>query len=104
MSRFKVGDRVVIVRSHCPERIGEVASIVSDLTPASCSRGRRHQRGFCWCAQGSPLLHELDIPARAPHGVIAYPPSHLEPYRDDGSERGEWTAELKRLCRVKEDA
>ena len=105
MRTFKVGDRVVIVKSTKASRIGEVCSVTSALHVPNCTDESLHAAGDCWCAAGSPLVHTLDIPTD-PGTRISYPPSHLEPYRRDSAERGEWTDELRKLCRlgVKEEA
>ncbi len=90
---FKVGDRVVIVRSPYPERIGQVARIIGPT-----------ESGPRWAAHGLPHgtpMWILDIPSRLVSGVdIAYPPSHLERLPDDGHEKAAWTDELRRLCKV----
>lgn len=97
---FKVGDRVVIVKSRYPDMIGEVCTVVGDLVSPKCSGiSAHHNSGACWCMQGNPLVHRLDLPSKFPYIEVAYPPSHLELYRDDGNEKGEWTDELLRLCR-----
>ncbi len=88
MSKFKIGDRVVIVKSPLPNRIGQLATIISDLKlkhwtdyPPSIRR----------------LMHKLDL---GPN--VYYPPCHLELYKDDGNEKAEWTDELTKLCKLKE--
>jgi hypothetical protein len=90
---FRIGDRVVIVRSTVAERIGTVTTVISDLEPAA------------WIDEPGMdeiPMHTLDLPPLRPGDSVAYPPSHLEPYIDDGNERAEWTAELRRLCGVSE--
>jgi hypothetical protein len=96
---FKVGDRVVIVKSLRPERVGLVCLVISALRDSDCAKGLVHDRGMCWCADGSPKVHALNIPPEPGATLVAYPPSHLELYRDDSNVKGEWTEELRRLCK-----
>lgn len=95
MASFKVGDRVVIVRSEDAARIGTVTTIIGDERPARPTR-------ICLDGRITPSLHpmvyELDI--WTPRGPAAYPREWLEPYRDDDHEKAEWTDELRRLCQV----
>ena len=105
MRTFKVGDRVVVVRSLYPSRIGEVATVLA-IQPGPIR----------WCRpDGSSIVTSDDaydlslaqIPGDSmPDVPVAYPASHLEHLPDDSAERGEWTDELRRLCRlgVKEEA
>ncbi len=95
MSRFKIGDRVVIVRSYVPDRIGVVTTVRSELRRSTYDR--------------TLFVHQLDLPYGGPEKKWAgqpavYTPDALEPYRDDGNEKAEWTDETRRICRVKEEA
>lgn len=107
MRKFNVGDRVVIVKSPAPERIGTVATVVGGpeqpdaLIPEWRALGIRYGQDF----------YILDLPmlrafSAETGGCVAYPPQFLEPYRPDHNERAEWTEELRKLCgvRVKETA
>jgi hypothetical protein len=97
---FKVGDRVVIVKSTVPRRIGEVTTVVSEAYWPWCPGGSGHAAGLCWCSEGPLLVHDLATASDLADGVVAYPPSHLDLLRDDGHEKAEWTDELRRLCQV----
>lgn len=102
MSRFKVGDRVVIVRSPCAEVIGTVTTITSELRKVALTSD--------WVLDGhlkpDALIHVLEEPSRAHPGKhLGYPPEYLEPLPDDSSEKSTW-AELpewaRRACGRKE--
>lgn len=93
MSRFKVGDRAVVVQSIShPETIGMVVAIKSELYPVI----------FPGSLEPGTLVHELDAPVRPAWGTFVAPPSWLAPLERDGSEATEWSPELSRLCGRKE--
>ena len=88
---------IVRTEPECIHRIGEVHTVVEGERPLRSTN--------LWRVPLGTMGHRLSGKATMfPGAVLWYPTTHLEPYRDDGSERGEWTAELKRLCRVKENA
>lgn len=94
---FKVGDRVVIVRSPLARMVGRVATITA-LTEL---------RGGEWCSQlpvGTPLWR-LSIPSvHGPGNYVSYPAAYLERVPDDGHLAGEWDELTRRLCKPKVDA
>ena len=102
MRTFKVGDRVVIVRSDWPNRIGEVTSVKTVIDVGA--------EGFTWLKRvGSEevapgtTMYELTTPTNSDRPStygVCYPATHLEPLPDDSVEKGEWTDELRRLCRL----
>lgn len=87
---FHIGDRVVIVKSPTPERIGQIATVVSRLQPMENPIPDWVRFG---AIHGTPA-HELDLEGLPQHGhfpgVVAYPPGCLELYRDDGNEKVSW--------------
>ena len=92
--RFKIGDRVVIVKPYAPDspELGAVGTVTSDLEEAESGVWPRGTAG-----------HDLDLDtpvALDPDETIFYPPSHLEPYRSDGNAKGKWTRELRKLCKL----
>jgi hypothetical protein len=95
VKRFNVGDRVVIVRSPAPGRIGEVTTVISELTPHPMTGP-----GYVWRSHlpvGTPM-HILDSDSRITPGCkIAYPPEYLEPYIPDDREPIAWSEDLIRL-------
>jgi len=93
VSHFRVGDRVVIVRAaRNPANIGRQACVTSELIP--CVDG-----GWDW-----PAGTRVHIIEAADGELFSVTPSWIEPYRDDGSERGEWDELTRRVCKVSEDA
>ena len=91
---FKPGDRAVVVKApRKPENLGAVVTVLSGLMPL-CGR--------LW--KPGDFGYQVDLPYEKPFTGIAVFPDQIEPYRDDGSEKGEWTEELRKLCRVKENA
>lgn len=100
---FKPGDRVVIVRSPRPERIGEVTTVVSELAPVLCERPFAYG-GWGGILPPGTLMHALSSEPVVTGIRVTYPPEFLEPYRPDHNERAEWTDELRKLCGVREDA
>lgn len=85
MKSFNPGDRVVIVRSFCPERIGTVATVVSGLRPVVANRPSPH--GWLGKIPRDSLVHELDLQPLTDGAVVAYPPDLLELYRPDHNEK-----------------
>lgn len=92
---FRVGQRVRVVRSFFPERIGRVLTVTGEVRafiPGPMSR-----------IPGGTPVQDTDL--IAPNGrAVAFPPAWLEPVEDDGREPTSWTESLRRLCGVKESA
>jgi hypothetical protein len=88
---YSIGDKVRIIRSPIPARIGVIATVISDLTE-HCSCGLKCGGGF-----GHHLdLQAVQIPGKdyskhALGGACAafYEPDCLEPYYD-GNELSSW--------------
>lgn len=96
---FKIGDRVVIVRSPSEHMVGRVGTVTTGLVETIVQPGPL----TIWWPVGT-MLHGLDIPSEhTPGKFVCYPPECLQLYRDDGRERGAWTPLLMRLCHVKEN-
>ena len=82
---FKIGDRVMIISSRRPERVGWIATVESELTYINLDTGRPWGRGL--------VAHMLDIP----HGSIpcsraGYAPHRLRLIDDyDGYEKTSWS-------------
>ena len=98
--RFKVGDRVVIVRAPTAEMIGAVREIL-DLVPLGA------RTSLTWPA----YMHGVaaaDLGPSVRHGArVQYPLTHLEPYRPDHNERADPTAMpewIRRLTKQRERA
>jgi hypothetical protein len=98
---FKIGDRVVIVKSPFPERIGVVCIIVEIVTNAKFTGyppwDKEPYRSLLLssntaCNLGIPDVTGLPRPA-------IYPDTCIELYKDDGQEKGEWTEDLIRICK-----
>lgn len=91
MKTFKVGDRVVVVKAYrFHDLVGAVRTVLRVRTYAD-----------------GEARYEIDEPERNPRDAVLYPlvwaaAEQLELYRPDHAERGEWTAELRKLCGVKE--
>lgn len=85
--KFKVGDRVRIIRSVKPEMVGQVSTVVR-ITKFNGKPGSSWLGIF-------PVGTEtcvLDIPSRQGKGWhVAYPHDYLEPYYD-GNERVAWSS------------
>ena len=87
---FKVGDRVVIVKSTWPGAIG-LAATITLVEPL-----RRTEEGVPAGTQACTL----DAVSPCHPGVfLCYPAPWLERYRDDSGEKAEWTDELRKLCK-----
>jgi hypothetical protein len=92
-SPFKVGDKVVIVRSDfVPERIGMVVTITSEL---------KFLR-FPWSRDTRTPAHFIDLSGRDGRR-LAYPPCHLRPYHREANEPADESTEewLRDLCHGK---
>lgn len=98
--KFKVGDRVRIIKSPFPERIGQVAIITKNdiLASNECFWNFYVPIGTV----GSDLELNLLPQFKADNAYVWYPHSYLELVEDDNQEKGEWTEDLKRLCGLKE--
>lgn len=85
--KFSVGDRVRIVRSPVPSRIGTIATVISPLKPLSGN-------AYWTELPNSALVHELDLPplpSQPRAHVVTYPPEYLEPIYD-GNETVSWSS------------
>lgn len=94
MASFKVGDRVV-VRSLAAAR--ELLGAVGTVMAVKTWGGGLATDGTV--VRGG-VRYEVDLPS----GCDIYPncwfySDQIEPYRDDGHEKAEWTDELRRLCK-----
>jgi hypothetical protein len=100
---FKVGDRVVVVKDGpTPGRVGSVAVVIG-VEERFAAHEYEKPGPWSFLPKGT-VMYILDLPPAAPGWHVAFPGTHLEPYRDDGNERGEWTEELRRLCKTKVSA
>ena len=82
--RYRIGDRVVVVAVEFhPDNIGAAGVVTSVLMDPPYG-----------CKKTAPV-HTVELP----HGDFWCLPSEIEPYRDDSSEKGEWTDELRELCK-----
>lgn len=73
----------IVKAADVADRVGSVARITSRLKRSTCPGGAPHVAGWCWCAEGLPEVHELDIVGYG-GSPVAYPPSYLEPYHEPG--------------------
>lgn len=92
MSKFKVGDRVVITRTKWRQMLGAVGTVVK---VRHIRRSSIPVAGASWTQRDVPPgdrvdFFVLDIPSEEPGKVVGYPHSHLELYRDDGNEKASW--------------
>lgn len=86
MSKFKIGDRVVIVRSPIDEMVGLVAVVIDEKESTDRS---------LWVKYGLlPVGHRLlELNHKSlwlPGSNVCYPPSHLQLLPDDSSEKADW--------------
>lgn len=92
MSRFKVGDRVEIIKAiSLPWLVGQRATVVAPLAVFHCDRPHE---------MNGKLTHDLDI--EVGHYIVSAPPEFLRLVPDDGHERGEWDELTLRLCKPEE--
>ncbi len=96
-SPFKVGDRVVIVKSDDPEHVGAITIVESELRPIQPWQAKA--AGPLCSLQAGTLVHYLTYPAKKSDWVVACPPEWLRHYANDDREPIAWTDELERLCR-----
>ncbi|HEY3496824.1 MAG TPA: hypothetical protein VGK73_19130 [Polyangiaceae bacterium] len=103
--RFKVGDRVVIVKSPDHDRVGEVCTVTGYPTPVKFGPEAWHwQEGEL--APGTPI-YPINAKSIRVGCEVAYPASHLEPYRPDHNERADLSAMpewIRRLTKQRERA
>jgi hypothetical protein len=91
---FKIGDRVRVVDGP---RKGEVAMVTSELV-------HKEWLEFRGVIYDVPMAHRLDLCSlQSPYRWVWASPEWLRPFYD-GNEKGEWTEDLRRLCRAKETA
>lgn len=94
---FRVGQRVRLLHSLAPGRAGMIATVQAGPVPLN-------DRDFClehWPSHrvGTPM-YQIDLPNVIDGGAFGWGPGDwLEPV-DDGAEKTEWTAELRKLCGV----
>ncbi|HEY3495502.1 MAG TPA: hypothetical protein VGK73_12485 [Polyangiaceae bacterium] len=95
--RFKVGDRVVIVRtSSRPDLLGAVVTVTSELIPFNGTS--------LVVAPGTPV-HAVDAKPDPGFRRVVFQPSWLEPYRPDHNERADLSAMpewIRRLTKLPE--
>jgi hypothetical protein len=96
MSRFKVGDRVVIVKST-RGRVGTVTTVIG--TSVRLAAHEYRNPGPWSCLPKGTVMYILDLPPASGRRWVSAPGSWLEFYRPDHNEKGEWTDELRELCK-----
>lgn len=102
MKQFKVGDKVRIVRSPFPERVGTITTIVGGPMPMVLDVGANSWHASYGVREGEPTW-ALDMKTIDGCGYVGYPTSHLEPFWD-GKEPCSWEECLWRPKRVEENA
>jgi hypothetical protein len=93
VSKFKVGDRVVIVKALRADNIGRVATVLTEPRPF---------QHIGYAVTFGTLVHVIDAPSVLGQPTSSCPPAWLEPYRPDHNEKVAWTPELLDLCRQPE--
>ncbi|HEX6272486.1 MAG TPA: hypothetical protein VFZ53_05585 [Polyangiaceae bacterium] len=101
---FRVGQKVRIVKSAYPERLGRITTVISAPFAARFGEwtedGQRLAREYG--LKDGTVMYKVDEAPAKDATCAALPGAWLEPY-DDGREPAEWTEELRRLCGVKRE-
>lgn len=104
MSKFRVGDRAIVLSSYDARTVGAVSTVVDIRQPASAASEWLRSDGSAATVPAGSSLVGID---GAPLGfgrVTYYEAANLGRLPDDGHLAGEWTDELRRLCEPKVNA
>jgi len=94
--KFKLGDKVVIVKSPYHYMIGKVCTITSNL---HCVNKNTNNEDYL----GGEMVHILDIPSIHSGSMVAYPPECLRPYRDSWEKDPNKIEWIENLLKQNED-